>query len=60
MIYHVGDKVVYNGGVYYVVEGPTMGTQGSLYTISEAPPHGLSYSVVPGVWGHELSPAPQE
>jgi hypothetical protein len=62
VIYHVGDRVIYQERVYYVVDGPTMGTEGSLYTLCETPPHtptSGSLEVV-GVWGHTLSPAPKD
>ena len=37
-MYQVGQAVIYNGQRYYVVQGPVMGTQGSIYHISEVPP----------------------
>jgi len=51
MGYKIGDKVEYKGEIYYIVHGPVMGTQGSLYELSKVPPP------VQGVWEHELRPA---
>ncbi len=38
MPFRVGDKVIYRREAYYIVEGPIMGTQGSIYAISKVPP----------------------
>ena len=50
-VYRVGDEVIYHGQSYWIVSGPVMGTQGSLYSLSAVPP------IIQGVWEHELSPA---
>jgi hypothetical protein len=51
MRYRVGDAVLYDGEVYYIIEGPIMGTQGSIYRISKVPPPIT-------VLDHELRPVP--
>jgi hypothetical protein len=33
-----GDPVIYNGDVYWVVDGPTMSTRGAIFSISLVPP----------------------
>lgn len=50
-MFRVGDKVTYQGEVYYVVEGPIMATVGPIFSISTAPPP------IHGVRASELSPA---
>lgn len=37
-MYQVGQPVLYRGRTYYIVDGPVMGTEGSIYQISEVPP----------------------
>ena len=37
-MYKRGQKVIYQGKTYYIVDGPMMGTEGSIYHISEVPP----------------------
>jgi hypothetical protein len=52
MSYRVGDAVIYKGEVYYIIDGPIMGTEGGIFHISKVPPPIR-------VLEHELRPAPE-
>jgi hypothetical protein len=52
-MFHIGDEVLYDGTRYWIINGPTMSTQGPIYDLSVVPPP------IVGVRQDELRPVPR-
>ena len=37
-MFKIGDKVIFKNDEYYIIGGPTMGTEGAIYQLSKTPP----------------------